>query len=114
MRRASPALSGDSGAVTPLMVAVFVVLFWVMALWFSGPVAFSVTRQRAAAAADATALAAVGWGDVVAGEVARVNGAAITALRRAGDRSGSTVTVWVSIGDVTAAARATNILVSAD
>lgn len=96
------------------MVAVFAVLFWVISLWFSGPVAFSVTRQRAAMAADAVALAAVGWGDVMAAEVADANGAVITSLERDDDRFGSTVTVWVAIDDVSAAARATNRVSDAD
>lgn len=96
------------------MVAVFAVLFWVISLWFSGPVAFSVTRQRAAMAADAAALAAVGWGDAVAAEIAGINGAVITSLDRNDDRFGSTVTVVVSIDDVSAAARATNTIGNTD
>lgn len=91
------------------MVAMVAVVVWALGQWAAGPLTFAVQRQRAAAAADATALAAVGWGDDVARTVAALNGAVVVWSERIDTGVGSTVEVIVSVAGVRARARASDV-----
>lgn len=104
----SPRVGGEAGGISPLTVAGLGVLVLVVTSWASGPLSFSVDRQRAATAADATALAAVGWGEAVAHRVAQANGATLVNLEVTPLRAGSVATVTVEVDGVSASARATD------
>lgn len=104
----SPRVGDDAGGISPLTVAGLGVLALIMTSWASGPLSFAVDRQRAATAADATALAAVGWGEEVAHRVAAANGATLVNLVVAPLRAGSVATVTVEVDGVSASARATD------
>lgn len=104
----SPRMGGEAGGISPLTVAGLGVLVSIMMSWASGPLSFSIDRQRAATAADATALAAVGWGEAAAHRVAQANGATLVNLVVTPLRAGSVATVTVEVDGVSASARATD------
>ncbi len=109
MKAGAARAQGDYGGITPLMVSVLAVLVLAIWQWLSGPIAFSVDRVRATTAADATALAAVGWNDDLAQRVALANGAQLERLSRVASSRGATVEVTVTIGGVAARALASDL-----
>lgn len=110
----APRVRSDSGAVTPVMVAVLGVVVWAISAWVAGPVRFSLDRMRANSTADAVALAAVGWGDDLAHAVADANGGEIVALDRRSHGRGSVIDVRVTVDGVEARARAGDVPLSTD
>lgn len=104
----SPDASRDSGGGLVLSVALIGVLAVVMSVVISGPMTLLVQRQRAIAAADASALAMLWWGERSAREIARDNGAEILELEEIRVSGGRRSTVRVQVGQAQARASASD------
>ena len=79
-----------------------------MSVVISGPMTLLVQRQRAIAAADASALAMLWWGERSAREIARDNGAEILELEEIRVSGGRRSTVRVQVGQAQARASASD------
>lgn len=91
-----------------LSVALSGVIAAVIAVVISGPMTMLVQRQQAIAAADATALAVLWWGDSIARQISEINGAEIVQLDVSEVRGGRRSTVVVQVGQVRVRAAASD------
>lgn len=94
---------GDRGQAV-LLMAVVVVLAALVAVGLADAGAVIVDRQRAQTAADAAALAGVSGGRAAAAQLAASNGAVLVSY----DQQGFEVNVVVTLGRVSARARASD------
>ncbi len=94
-----------------LSVALMGVVAVVLSVVISGPMTVLVQRQQAIAAADASALAVLWWGDETARQIAQDNGAEILALEESQVEGGRLSTVLVQVGKAQARASASDAYV---
>lgn len=94
-----------------LSVALMGVVAVVLSVVISGPMTVLVQRQQAIAAADASALAVLWWGDETARQIAQDNGAEILALEESQVEGGRRSTVLVQVGSAQARASASDAYV---
>ena len=100
----------DSGGGLVLSVARVGVIAAVLSVVISGPMTMLVQRQQAIAAADASALAVLWWGEQTAQEIAQENGAQIVELAETRESGGRRSTVAVRVGQVRARSSASDAL----
>ena len=100
--------SHDEGGGLVLSAALGGVIAAVLAVVISGPMTMLVQRQQANAAADATALAVLWWGDSIAHQISQSNGAEIVQLDVTNVQGGRRSTVVVQVGQVRARAAASD------
>jgi len=94
-----------------LSVALIGVLAVVLSVVISGPMTVLVQRQQAIAAADASALAVLWWGDETARQIAQDNGAEILSLDESRGEGGRRSSVLVQVGKAQARASASDAYV---
>ena len=100
--------SHDEGGGLVLSAALGGVIAAVLAVVISGPMTMLVQRQQANAAADATALAVLWWGDSIDHQISQSNGAEIVQLNVTNVQGGRRSTVVVQVGQVRVRAAASD------